>query len=93
MKALLINPVDKTVTEINIKGIRKFGYIFNGRITNCQYFVDYNTLDVYKMVNGEWNRRCVVNDSNKNRIFEDWLANRLVNVFNEPSYITTLHNI
>ena len=78
--------------EINIRGAKKIGYIFKGRLTNAEFFVDTNTLDVFKKVNDEWNRRCVVNDSNKNRIFEDWLANRLVNVYNEPVFIHTLHN-
>jgi hypothetical protein len=88
-----VEDIQAVKVEINIRGIKKFGYTFKGNKTQCEYFVDCNTLEVFKMVNGEWNRRCVVNDSNKNRIFEDWLANRLVNVFNEPAYIHTLHNI
>lgn len=79
--------------EIQINNITMKGYLFTGRISGSEYFVNRVDLNVFKKANGVWNRRCVVNDHTKQRIFEDWLANRLVNIYNEPLYIFTLHNI
>lgn len=68
------------------------GYLIVGLQTKAEYFIDKINLTVYKKTNGVWNRRCVVDDSRKQRIFEDRLANRLVNIYNEPSYIGTIQN-
>lgn len=89
-----IKDVGAIECEIEIQGGHKIiGYAIKGRRTEADYFVDKTQLTVYKKVNGNWNRRCVVDDHNKQRIFEDRLANRLVNIYNEPEYIYTLHNI
>lgn len=88
-----VDDINAIETEIVVANSKKIGYVFRGRISNAEYFVDANDLNVYKKVDGMWNRRCVVNDHTKHRIFEDWLANRLVNVFNEPAKIQTLHNV
>ena len=94
-KELVVNTIKDIKAEkitIDINGNEHVGYKFKGRITGAVYFVRENDLDVYKFVDGQWNRRCVVDDHNKQRIFEDKLANRLVNIFNEPKKIYTLHN-
>ena len=77
--------------EIDIRGTKFNGYKIKGIVTNSIYFIKREDLEVYKFTDGVWNRRCVVDDSSKQRIFEDKLANRLVNIYNEPTYISTLH--
>ena len=84
-----VSDIGAVKQEMIINNGKRVGYVFNS-INGNEYFVDANDLSVYKKMDGQWNRRCVVNDTSKNRIFEDWLANRLVNVFNEPAYIKTL---
>ena len=79
-------------TIIKIDGNDLKGYIVIGLITQTKYFIKKEGLDVYKYDNGRWNRRCVVDSYNKNRIYEDKLANRLVNIRNEPKKIYTLFN-
>ena len=82
-----IKEINAIETEIDIPGGKIKGYLFKGTISNNDYFVNKISLDVYKKMNGQWNRRCIVNDANKQRIFEDKLANRLINIYNEPSYL------
>ncbi len=78
---------------IEISGGRKIeGYEIIGLKTKTHYFIDKNDLQVFRLESGNWNRRCVVDDYNKQRIFEDKLANRLVNIYNEPKRIYTLFN-
>ncbi len=77
-------------TELEIHGHKIFGYKFKGRISNIDYFIEKSSLSVYKKINGQWNQRCVVDDHTKQRIFEDRLANRLVNIYNEPKKIYTI---
>jgi len=77
--------------EYDIGGTKMTGYMLIGKVTNSEYFIKKSDLAVFKLHNGSWNRRCVVDDYSKQRIFEDRLANRLVNIFNEPRYIYTLH--
>ncbi len=86
-----IQEVKAMETEINIKGNVMYGYKLNGRISKSKYFIEKNDLSVFKFMNGSWNRRCVVDDHTKQRIFEDKLANRLVNIYNEPARIYTIH--
>lgn len=88
-----IKDIDAKLVEEDINGNKVFGYKFKGRRSGVLYFINKETLVVYKYVNGKWNSRCVVDDHTKQRIFEDRLANRLVNIYNEPKYIHTLHNI
>lgn len=83
--------VENTVKDINAKEVvvsinnnNVSGYTFLGRFTKKEYFIDKNTLSVYKKDNNYWNRRCILDDANKQRIFEDKLANRLINIYNEP---------
>jgi hypothetical protein len=66
------------------------GYKFLGLKSHKKYFVEINNLTVYKEDNGYWNHRCVVDKHDKERIYEDRLANRLTNIYNEPNYISTL---
>ena len=68
------------------------GYVVIGIRTNAKYFIDKLDLNVYKFTEGKWNRRCVVSDPNKQRIYEDRLANRLINIYNENERIKTLFN-
>jgi hypothetical protein len=92
---LVTNTIKETkalLTKENIQNNMVEGYLIVGLQTKAEYFINKIDLTVYKKTNGQWNRRCVVDDSRKQRIFEDRLANRLVNIFNEPSYIGTLHN-
>lgn len=79
-------------TDIEANGRPMTGYLVIGNKTGAKYFILKNDLDVYKFKDGQWNRRCVVDHSNKQRIYEDRLANRLINIRNEPSYISTIHN-
>jgi len=90
--------VEETVKDINAKegefdinGKKMIGYKLIGRVTGTEYFIQKSSLAVFRLQEGRWNRRCVVDDYNKQRIFEDKLANRLVNIYNEPTYIYTLH--
>lgn len=80
----------ETTIEINNKEIQ--GYKIVGIRTSTPYFINRITLEVYKFTDGNWNRRCVVDDPNKQRIFEDRLANRLVNIYNEYRGISTIQN-
>ena len=85
-----VNAVEETIIidRVDVKG-----YTVIGAKTKTKYFIKKGgNLDVYKYENGSWNRRCVVDDHSKNRIYEDKLANRLVNIFNEPEKIFTLFN-
>ena len=66
------------------------GFVIIGVRTGRTYFVDKMDLNVFRFDDGKWNRRCVVSDSSKQRIFEDRLANRLINIYNENTKITTL---
>lgn len=79
-----IRDISAKETEVDIRGQKMTGYTFNGRRTSSQYFINKSDLNVYKMINGTWDRRCIVDDHNKNRIYEDKLANRLANIYNEP---------
>jgi len=86
-----IKEIEATETEIDIRGNKIMGFTFKGLISGIDYFIDKTNLNVYKKMNGEWNRRCVIDKGNKQRIFEDKLANRLINIYNEPQTIHTLH--
>lgn len=88
---LTIKDIKADEKEIEINAVKKKGYLIIGIKTSSKYFVDKVDLGVYKWERGNWNKRCVVSAYNKERIFEDRLANRLINIFNEPSYITTMH--
>ena len=66
------------------------GFVVVGRKTSKEYFIDATDLNVFRKDNGIWNRRCVVSDPKKDRIFADRLANRLVNIYNELERISTL---
>lgn len=77
---------------IHINGKKTIGYIVIGNKSKTKYFIKKDDLTVYRYKNGNWDRRCVVDDYNKQRIFEDRLANRLVNIYNEPKKIYTLFN-
>jgi len=79
-----IKDISAKEVEINIRGQKMLGYTFNGKISKAEYFINKIDLSVHKMINGTWDRRCIVDDHNKNRIFEDRLANRLANIYNEP---------
>jgi len=79
-------------TTIEIQGNNVKGYKIVGRLTQVPYFINAISLEVYKFTDGQWNRRCVVDDPNKQRIFEDRLANRLVNIYNEYRGISTIQN-
>jgi len=78
--------------ELQIRGKTHYGYLLKGKITKNDYFITKSDLSVFKKQDGSWNRRCVVDDHTKNRIYEDRLANRLINIYNEPEKIYTLHN-
>jgi hypothetical protein len=80
----------ETTIEINNKEIQDYKIV--GIRTSTPYFINRITLEVYKFTDGNWNRRCVVDDPNKQRIFEDRLANRLVNIYNEYRGISTIQN-
>lgn len=82
-----IKNINAEKIEEEIQGHTQRGYIFKGRQSGIKYFVNKTNLDVYRNDNGIWNRRCIVNDHSKERIFEDKLANRLINIYNEPSYL------
>ena len=68
------------------------GYKLQGVRTGTNYLIDKEQLTVYREKGGKYDRRCVVDSHNKNRIFEDRLANRLVNIYNEFKKIYTLFN-
>ncbi|MFW5794705.1 MAG: hypothetical protein ACOCV1_04395 [Bacillota bacterium] len=89
--------VEQTVKNVNAKKGKLEtnhstydGYYLNGRISNSEYFIDGSNLAVWKKQNGKWNKKCVVDQMDKNRIFNDRLANRLVNIYNEPKRIYTI---
>lgn len=86
-----VKDIKAIAREIEIRNNKINGYYFKGRISNAEYFINKTDLAVYKKIDGVWNKRCVVDDHTKNRIFEDRLANRLVNIYNEPSKIYTIH--
>jgi len=65
-------------------GTNLFGYEFLGISSKSRYFVQKSDLTVFRHTDGTWNRRCIVDDTRKARIFEDKLANRLINIYNEP---------
>jgi hypothetical protein len=77
-------------TQIEIHNTKINGYTLKGVRTGAEYFIADETLTVYRKQNGSWNMRCVVDDTRKQRIYEDRLANRLINIYNEPAYIHTL---
>lgn len=94
-----IELVNETVKEINavetkldINGYQLDGYLVIGRVSNSEYFIQKQSLKVFKKQSGNWNQRCVVDHAGKQRIYEDKLANRLVNIYNEPLKIHTIHN-
>lgn len=66
----------------------KKGYYIVG-IRGNKYFID-EQLNVYKYKEGQYHRRCVVDVAGKHRIYEDRLANRLVNIYNENPRISTI---
>jgi len=76
--------------KIEVNGYTKEGYLLTGRKSGSTYFIENDKLTVYRKDQTGWNMRCVVDDSSKQRIYEDRLANRLVNIYNEPTYIHTL---
>jgi hypothetical protein len=88
-----IKEINAEETKIEIQGKEIEGYLIEGRVTNAKYFIAKADLGVFKYTNSIWNRRCVVDDHTKQRIFEDRLANRLINIYNEFAKIHTLHNI
>jgi hypothetical protein len=88
----IINDTNTTEGTIDVSGNTIDGYHIIGRVSNSKYFIKKNSLDVYKYTNGQWNRRCVVDDHSKHRIYEDRLANRIANIYNELARITTIHN-
>jgi len=93
-KVLIENTVRDTgakLVEIFIMKMMRRGYLIKGRVSGADYFINEKNLEVYKKINGQWNKRCVVDDSSKVRIFEDRLANRIVNIYNEPERIYTIH--
>ena len=74
---------EKCIEEID--GHKIEGYKFRGVHTQSVYFIkNDDKLDVYRFNNGNWNRRCIVDQTGLKRIFEDRLANRLLNIYNEP---------
>lgn len=86
-----IKDIQAMETTMEVEGNEMIGYKFKGRLSGVEYFIHKTSLDVFKRMDGHWNRRCVVDDHTKQRIFEDRLANRLVNIYNEPKKIFTLH--
>jgi len=78
------------LTTIKVRDIEFKGYKLTGSITNAEYFIKCEDLDVYKLKNGTWNKRCVLDRADKQRIYEDRLANRIVNIYNEPEFIYTI---
>jgi len=87
-----VKEISAKESEIDIRGNKSYGFTFTGRVSGNIYFVNKISLEVYRKEGASWNRRCVVDDHTKQRIFEDRLANRLVNIYNEPVKIFTLHN-
>jgi hypothetical protein len=86
-----IKDTDAVLQKVNIQGRPINGYLINGRRTGSKYFIAEVDLTVYKLRDGNWDRRCVVDNENKQRIFQDKLANRLINIYNEPDFISTIH--
>lgn len=89
---MTVKDIKAKLVEEEISGTITKGYLLFGRVSGTKYFIKSLDLEVYRWDNGSWNRRCVVDDGSKERIFEDRLANRLVNIYNEPTKIFTLHN-
>lgn len=89
LKATLLD-VGAKEGEIEVQGSKHRGYEIIGNRTGRRFFIDRLNIDVYRFDNGYWNRRCVISDPNKNRIFEDRFANRLINIFNENKNISTI---
>ena len=87
-----IKDINAKETQVNINDKECKGYIIIGVATEIKYFIDKESLDVFKFEEEKqaWNRRCVVDDPHKDRIYEDRLANRLVNIYNENPNISTL---
>lgn len=95
-KELVVNTIKdiKAVEEsVSIQGKEILGYTFVGRASGSKYFVEKNQLTVYRYDNGNWNRRCIVDDHTKQRIYEDRLANRLINIYNEPTYLKSFLSV
>ena len=88
-----IKEIKAEETTLEMQGRKIEGYLIEGRVTKAKYFIAKTDLGVFKYANGAWNRRCVVDDHTKQRIFEDRLANRLINIYNEFAKIHTIHNI
>ena len=82
-----INEINAQDCQVVIDGNEVKGYKFKGRKSGTEYFIHKISLNVYRNDGGNWNRRCIVDDHTKQRIFEDKLANRLINIFNEPTYL------
>lgn len=82
-----LTDVNAEETEIVISGNTVSGYKFKGRKTGTEYFIEKVNLNVFRNDGGNWNRRCIVDDHRKQRIFEDKLSNRLINIYNEPVYL------
>jgi len=82
-----INEINAEDCQVVIDGNEVKGYKFKGRKSGTEYFIQKINLSVYRNDGGNWNRRCIVDDHTKQRIFEDKLANRLINIFNEPTYL------
>ena len=81
-----IKSVQAKEVTIEVRGgVSLIGYEFLGRQSKSSYFVQKNDLTVFRHNNGSWDRRCIVDDTRKQRIFEDKLANRLINIYNEPT--------
>ena len=78
--------------KIKVSGMELAGYKLKGVKTGTEYFIQNDTLSVYRLNGGKWDKRCVVDDYRKERIYEDRLANRLINIYNEPQTIHTLFN-
>jgi hypothetical protein len=87
---LAVKDIDAIECEKEINGTMKKGFLITGIKSKNTYFINKITLEVFRWDNGNWNKRCVVSAYDKDRIFEDKLANRLVNIYNEPTYISTL---
>jgi hypothetical protein len=77
-------------TKITILNNEITGYYLKGIKSQSEYFIEAGNLAVYKKMDGNWNKRCVVDRHDKNRIYEDRLANRIVNIYNEPARIHTI---
>lgn len=86
---ITVKEVGAEETEVIVRGGKKYGYLLTGLKTKAKYFIEKDTLSVFKFMDGSWNKRCIVDNHNKQRIYEDKLANRLYNIHNEPSYLSS----